>query len=478
MMAAPTCDPLGAVISIPRYTPCHQAERQADGVDQVYETRTSLKLPIMIDSISSKRAPFLISEVAPGVVCHVAATRSVPAGQAPRGTYFQIDHYDNACWYTKNHYTDSNLAEGSASITVTTDFGEWLGTASLGHLVFRLKRAAQSDHYAAISFGLRLYVYSQDHRLIATRDVSSNTIDRYQVRCVDLSSEGGRVFCTKKDTLLHFDHNLNQTNSWKIPAEQTREEVISTSPRFAQALVLLGLVGNPSNDDIKAAYRRKLLMVHPDRNPQDPLANDKTRSVIAAYELLTAPKYLDENSRYHDQLRVELTISVRAFGDEITATQSTKSPDGLHIGCYSGRSYVVKSDGTFSASHTCERPIRAIREAGPHVYLVSDGFCDVLTDGKFVGRFAHTNGRLVWGRASGMEISTKHIRLFSLRGSPYASLYFRDNISDAYLPDDQLKVVTANKVYLFSIHVPDEITPGDEARLLKQESNSWGTWRE
>ena len=67
-----------------------------------------------------------------------------------------------------------------------------------------------------------------------------------------------------------------------------------------------------------------------------------------------------------------------------------------------------------------------------------------------------------------MEISTKQIRLFSLRGSPYASLHFRDNISDAYLPDDQLKVVTANKVYLFSIHVPDEIAPRDEARFLKQ----------
>ena len=100
------------------------------------------------------------------------------------------------------------------------------------------------------------------------------------------------------------------------------------------------------------------------------------------------------------------------------------------------------------------------------MYLVSDGFCDVLTDGKFVSRFAHTNGRLVWGRASGMEMSTKHIRLFSLRGSPYASLHFRDNISDAYLPDDQLKVVTANKVYSFSIHVPDEIAPSRSRRAF------------
>ena len=233
-MAAPTCDPLGAVIGRPRYTPCRQAQCQADGVDQVYETRTSLKLPIMTDSIPSKRAPFLISEVTPGVVCHVATTRSVPAGQAPRGTYFQIDRYQNACWYTKNHYTAPNLTGGSASITVTTDFGEWLGTVT-GHLVFRLKRAARSDHYAAISFGLRLYVYSEDHGLIATRDVSNNTIDRYQVRCVDLSPEGEHVFCAKKDTLLCFDHNLNQTNSWKIPAKQTGEEVTSTSPRFAQA---------------------------------------------------------------------------------------------------------------------------------------------------------------------------------------------------------------------------------------------------
>ena len=213
---------------------------------------------------------------------------------------------------------------------------------------------------------------------------------------------GGTRVCAKKDTLLCFDQNLNETSSWTIPAKKTRVEITSTSPEFAQAFFLLGLVGNPSNDDIKKAFKKKVLMVHPDHNPQDHLANEKTRLVIEAYEALTSAKHRDENSRFYDELQTEfITVRFPVFRDEITASQSTKSPDGLHIGCYSGRSYLVKSDGTFSVSHTCERPIRAIREAGPHVYLVSDGFCDVLTDGKFVSRFAHTNGRLVWGRCFG-----------------------------------------------------------------------------
>ena len=422
----------------------------------------------MTDSMSPKRPLFRIEEVASGVVRHVATTGSVPAGQAPRGTYFQIDRYENACWYTKNHYTGPNTVEGSASITITTGFGEWAGRAALDHLVFRIKRAAQSDHYAAISFGLKLYAYSQDSKLVATRDISENTIDRYQVRCVDLSAEGNRVFYSNKDTLFCFDHNLNLINSWRIPAEHTPEAV--TSPRLAQALSLLGLAGDPSNDDIKAAYRKRLLKVHPDVNSQDPLANEKTRSVIAAYEVLTSAKHRDENSRFHDELQTGfITFRFLAFGDEITATQSTTSPEGLYIGCRSGKSYLVRNDDTFSSMHTCGGPIRAMGEVGRYLHLVSDGFCDVLVDGKLVGRLTDTDrfGRLVWGRASGMEITTKRIKLFSLQGSQYACLHFRDNISDAYLPDDQLKVVTANKIYIFSVQAPPETTLLDDTRILK-----------
>ena len=218
-------------------------------------------------------------------------------------------------------------------------------------------------------------------------------------------------------------------------------------------------------------------MVHPDVNPQDPLANEKTRLVIAAYERVTSAKYRDENARYHDELQAGfITIRFAAFGDQITATQSTDSSGGMYIGCYSGESYAVKNDGAFTRLHTCQAPIRSIREAGRIMYLVTDGSCEVMADGRFVARFAHAPGfaRLVWGRDSIMEITTKRIRLFSLQGSQYACLDFRDNISDAYLQDDQLKVVTASKIYAFLVQAPPEKAHLDDTHILKPQGNSEG----
>jgi hypothetical protein len=419
----------------------------------------------------TRKPPFLVEDTASGVVDHTATTKSIPAGQAPRGTYFQVDHYEDACWYIKNHYADSDPTEGSASITVTTNFGDWTDKVTLDHLVFRLKRAAKSQYYAAISFGLRLYAYSQDSKCIATRDVSENTTDRYQVRCVDLSADGRLLFCSKKDSLFRFDHNLKLLDSWKTPAKRTREA--ATSPEIAQALSVLGLTKNPSNNDIKTAYRKCLLKVHPDVNSQDPSATEKTRVVIASYELLTSPKYRDENLRYHNEIQMGFgSIRFPAFGDDITATQTTGSQDSLYVGCYSGKSYTLRNDGTFTSLYNCKAPVRAIRELGRYVYLVSDDFFDVLADGEFINRFADKDrfGRLVWGKTAIMEVTTRQIRIFSLQGSLFACLHFRDNIADAYLPDSQLKVVTANKIYLFSIQTSSGVNRLNDMRLLKSQA--------
>ncbi len=46
---------------------------------------------------------------------------------------------------------------------------------------------------------------------------------------------------------------------------------------------LLGAGPDWSLEEIKAAFRRKLLAVHPDRNPADPLAAERTRQLLEAY---------------------------------------------------------------------------------------------------------------------------------------------------------------------------------------------------
>ncbi len=52
---------------------------------------------------------------------------------------------------------------------------------------------------------------------------------------------------------------------------------------------ILGVGRDASQDDIKAAYRKKAFESHPDRNPGDPEANKRFKDVQAAYDTLTDP---------------------------------------------------------------------------------------------------------------------------------------------------------------------------------------------
>lgn len=58
---------------------------------------------------------------------------------------------------------------------------------------------------------------------------------------------------------------------------------------------LLGVSRNASTDDIKKAYRRKARELHPDANPDDPVAAELFKDVARAYEVLSDP---DQRARY------------------------------------------------------------------------------------------------------------------------------------------------------------------------------------
>ncbi len=52
---------------------------------------------------------------------------------------------------------------------------------------------------------------------------------------------------------------------------------------------VLGLAPDVSRDDLKRRYREQLRKVHPDMNPGDPKASEKTQRVVDAYETLSDP---------------------------------------------------------------------------------------------------------------------------------------------------------------------------------------------
>jgi hypothetical protein len=402
-----------------------------------------------------KSAPFSILTPCQGSISHLDTIPTIPAGQAPRGTYFEIQHYSDACWYVKNHYSDPTLVCGSSTISITDESGDFLSSHFLDHLIYRLKRSPTADCFLALTFDLRLYSHDVDFARNIHSDVSRGIPDRYHIQCVDLSEAGNYFVFSNWDSLVYLDRQLRHIGNWHIPDHFDRHHSAAT-PEIQRALRVLGLPKNPALEQTKAAYRRLLLKVHPDINREDPNASEKTRAVVEAYEVLTRGLVLDSANGLEDFGGL-VRISMPTIGDSITSTESKAGTPDLYVGCYSGKVYLVGPRGSVALVYDTHAGVRRIKQSGRYLYVVSHDFCDILDNGTLVNRVAGNFGfdRTIFeSSCNAILVTHKLLRLYSLGGIPFGEIAFKDNVADAFMRHGRLRVITGQKSYNFAIEPP------------------------
>jgi hypothetical protein len=295
----------------------------------------------------------------------------------------------------------------SRHIRVISDKGAVVSDLEIPGNFYGCKISESGDRFIGYTEDLCLLLYTLDGSKLAERLIRREAEDsKYHVRCVDLSGGGKRTLFTASTRAYWMDDKLQTLRTWIMPPpkgyEVEKRENKLCSPEVKQALSALELYGSPTQEEIRTRFRHLALKYHPDRNPGDPLAEEKIKLIIWAYRVLSDEdiksalaglndiehyyKIIDESEINIEALGASFKMIIRgsSSGDWIYASHITEKGERIYLGSYSGQVYCINEDGYVLKTYDFDDTIRHIREGAPYLYIQTNYSLYVIRDERVI----------------------------------------------------------------------------------------------
>lgn len=418
--------------------------------------------PVEVSSPSSIPL-FTVSDDVPWTL---AGERKLQSNEQPDST-FEIAAMDaNGIWLIDRAAFSEDRPGVKGVLRRTDRHGLFVGEKALLHDVYRTGATAVGSSIAIMDSNGILHIYDAELNIIAESNLREDprVVDHFrtintnywgefksQVRAVDSAPGGERYIFTLADEAWCCTTDGVALWGVMMPLKEGWKRVLGRSERFGAgqdveaALRLFGLSLPVDPADIKRKYRKLAQIHHPDRNPDDPTATEKMKSLNWAFEILTGvdPTTLgfeESDITYFARTVPDHVVELDGFRLEITLTGGTpqdwvyaasfSANGGAYLGTYSGKVILVSQKGLPEVVYDIGTCPSEIIDVGQYTYfLTSTRLYVVENKTKLVALLdVFRQGRLFVSHTGFGLLSGKRLQWFTKTGVKVGELTARDPI--------------------------------------------------
>jgi hypothetical protein len=355
---------------------------------------------------------------------------------------------------------------------------------------YRFRESSRQQAFLSSSKELIIYLYNWKLELLGLFDASKYAEYHTHLRRIEVSSDLSYSLFTVIDKAYLLDSKMNLISAWQVPPKdgfekRKIENSIGENEQVRNCLKILELHDKPTKEEIKSAFRKLIIKWHPDKNPDIPEAEERTRQLIFAYEFLSG----EDVQRAFDGLNKEdyywvdlshitkfdiggmsfsISFSIGSGEDWIYGAGISNDGSRIYLGCYSGNVYQINQKGktekiyfipkdTFTlrySNNEYERtnPISFVTEYNDRKYILTHWYLYILKDDKLVRYIKNEKGNYKWFKKGFIHLNKNQIILFDDDGTKKGKLSFKSRIIQISYKNNILLVESTTRAFTFKLN--------------------------